>query len=178
MRVKFRGNTRVRVSRRTPNRNRINTLRLVRVLRRAVANQIQASGSVYAEQLINAVRQTIQNEFSQFSSQITTQLEPWLRNIIQEELNATVPGIVQTQLENELYSARFAQFLQTALSPNSNFGEIAREFLQQIVVLTTTGGTITGILVEIGTDFLRIQESPTSEVLIPFSSAISIASSQ
>lgn len=178
MKVKFRGTARVSTSRRTSSRSRINTPQLARVLRRAVANQIQASGAIYAEQLMNLVGQTIQNEFDQFGSQITTQLEPWLRNIIQEELNATIPGIVQTQLENELYSVRFAQFLQTTLAPNSNFGEIAQEFLQQIVVLATTGGNITGMLVEIGTDYLRIQESPTSEVLIPFSSAISITSVQ
>lgn len=166
MKVRFRGSANVTVAGRRPNQGGSTATTLARVLRRTVASQIRTSLANFRGSVI----QTIRNEFAEHDSQIISRLDPLIRSIIAQ----TVPGIVQTALENELYSDRFAQFLSDIVSPNSNFGEIAEPFLQQNVELTTTGGTITGVLVEIGTDYVRIQETANSEVLVPFRNAISI----
>lgn len=97
--------------------------------------------------------------------------------IVRNVVNETVPGIVRTMLIEVLYSPQFAEYLRSLFPGTGDFGEIARPFLNRDVTVTTTGGTVIGVLTEIGTDFVRIQESGNSQVLIPFYSAISISAS-
>jgi len=83
--------------------------------------------------------------------------------------------VVEDAVRDVVYSQRFANWLRQVIGVNSNFGEVARPYLNQAVSLSTTGGTVSGTLVEVGIDYVRIRESATSEVLVPFRSAITIS---
>ncbi|KAB2450794.1 DUF2642 domain-containing protein [Bacillus sp. CH126_4D] len=56
----------------------------------------------------------------------------------------------------------------------SPFKEIAKQYLGKNVEITVTVGQLTGVIVAVGDDFLTLQEGIGTEVLLPFTSIISI----
>ncbi|MDC2865435.1 MULTISPECIES: DUF2642 domain-containing protein [unclassified Bacillus (in: firmicutes)] len=56
----------------------------------------------------------------------------------------------------------------------SPFKEIAEQLLGKEVEITVTVGMLTGVISEVGDDFLTLQESAGSVILLPFTSILSI----
>ena len=56
----------------------------------------------------------------------------------------------------------------------SPFKEIAKQYLGENVEISVTVGQLTGVIVAVGDDFLTLQEGIGTEVLLPFTSIISM----
>lgn len=85
--------------------------------------------------------------------------------------------IVREELRSELYSEEFAEFLRNAVDGGTDpaFRERAEELLNQAVRVETAAGPVSGTLIEVGEDYLIIQETPTTQIIVPFQNAVSIS---
>jgi len=77
---------------------------------------------------------------------------------------------VRRDFRRELYSDRFASFLRSAVSNDARIREIAEELVNEAVQVQTPAGAVSGTLVEVGDNFLTIQETPSTIVIVPFAS--------
>ncbi len=145
MRVTFRGRVRLRGRVKTGGRSRTNRTRPA------------ASSS------LRAIRRIVRQEVRK-GVQMTSR-----------RLNQLRAG-VRRDLRMELYSRRFANFIGTAVSDvdENEFRELALQYLNRAVALDTTAGTVSGTLTRVGTDFVAVQETPTTLLLIPFDSVTAI----
>jgi len=55
-----------------------------------------------------------------------------------------------------------------------SFQMIAEEFLHQEAEVVTNSGVLKGVIIEVKEDYMRVQESPTVSVVLPFTSISSI----
>ncbi|MBK0075665.1 DUF2642 domain-containing protein [Bacillus sp. S56] len=78
--------------------------------------------------------------------------------------------------EEVIESSRFQSIICNILKECtiSPFKEIAEQYLGKNVEITVTVGQLTGVIVAVGDDFLTLQEGIGTEVLLPFTSIISI----
>ncbi|NMD70475.1 hypothetical protein HHO41_09240 [Bacillus sp. DNRA2] len=90
----------------------------------------------------------------------------------QESLIAFVDDfdeIVNNIIRENLASSYFQAILQNILNPNdSDFGEIAKEYMNMEIKLITTGGTLQGQILSVEEDFLIFQETLGYETLVPY----------
>ncbi|MGO0059404.1 DUF2642 domain-containing protein [Brevibacillus fluminis] len=141
-----------------------------RVVKREIREGFEELEYRLRKTLVRAVRE----EIFESQKELLPVIAAEVRSAVQQAINQTVPQIVRTELESVLYSPQFAEYLTGILSPGAGFGQIAREYLGQEVEITTTGGTVTGTLTEVNVDYVVVEESPNSQVIVPFSGAISI----
>jgi hypothetical protein len=92
---------------------------------------------------------------------------------VRRELSRLRVGI-RRDLRRELYSPRFSRFIRSAVSNEAAFREQVAGYLNQSVAVATTAGTVSGTLIRVGDNYMVIQESPTTQVIIPLRSAMSI----
>ncbi|MGI8359291.1 DUF2642 domain-containing protein [Bacillus cereus] len=78
--------------------------------------------------------------------------------------------------EEVIESSRFQSIICNILKEctTAPFKEIAEQYLGKNVEITVTVGQLTGVIVAVGDDFLTLQEGIGTEVLLPFTSIISI----
>ncbi|MGG0589517.1 DUF2642 domain-containing protein [Priestia megaterium] len=71
-----------------------------------------------------------------------------------------------------IYSQTFKDYLLSIIEESrvSPFKEIARQYIEQEVIIETTAGQLEGVVTFVGDDYLELAESPTSTVLLPFTS--------
>ncbi|KIL38459.1 hypothetical protein SD70_26180 [Gordoniibacillus kamchatkensis] len=91
------------------------------------------------------------------------------------KLDALRAGI-RRDLRRELYSQKFSSFVGRAVenAHNAQFRDIARQYVNKSVVVTTTAGTVSGTVIRVADDFMAIQETRASQLLVPFRSTASI----
>lgn len=79
-------------------------------------------------------------------------------------------------VEEVLFSDEFREYLLSILeeSEESPFKEIAEQYLNQEVVISTTVNMLTGTIVLVGDDYLVLEESSETTILLPFDSIIAI----
>lgn len=79
-------------------------------------------------------------------------------------------------IEEFIESSRFQSIICNILKEcnTSPFKEIAKQYLGENVEITATVGQLTGGIVAVGDDFLTLQEGIGTEVLLPFTSIITI----
>ncbi|MCM3005260.1 DUF2642 domain-containing protein [Priestia koreensis] len=82
----------------------------------------------------------------------------------------------QKAVEDVVYSEPFKTYLLDVIkaSQSSPFKEIAEQYLGERVEVVTTGGGIQGIVKEVGDDYLVLEESSTSVLIVPFTSVLTI----
>lgn len=83
-------------------------------------------------------------------------------------------GEIRRDFRRILFSDRFAEFIRNAVTPEDNIAEQLRELLNRPAQVTTTAGPVSGTVIEVGADYVILQETPTTIVIIPFSSIISV----
>ncbi|KFN03194.1 DUF2642 domain-containing protein [Bacillus clarus] len=78
--------------------------------------------------------------------------------------------------EEFIESSKFQSIICAILKEcnTSPFKEIAEQLLGKEVEIVVTVGQLTGVIVEVGDDFLTLQEAIGTQVLLPFASIISI----
>jgi hypothetical protein len=126
---------------------------------------------------------------NKFSSMIAQFLEKQIKLILDKHL---LPKI-----EDILFSQKFARYIQQqtkqaiqemdasdklAASSGSfpkegigvSFRMIAEEFLYQEAEVVTNSGVLKGVIIEVREDYMRLQETPTVSVVLPFASISSI----
>ena len=81
-------------------------------------------------------------------------------------------------LTEVIYSPTFKDYLLSIIkeSQESPFKEIAEQYIGKEVVIETTAGPLEGVVTFVGDDYLELVESPTSTVLLPFTSIVTIQS--
>lgn len=104
--------------------------------------------------------------------------------LLREELNRAVRRLerdlvrlragIRRDFRRELYSERFYNFIGDAVRDPDGWRRIAEEYLNQPVEVITTAGPLAGTLIRVGEDYLVLQESPTSQLIIPFHSITGI----
>ncbi|MGF9889735.1 DUF2642 domain-containing protein [Priestia megaterium] len=87
-------------------------------------------------------------------------------------------GYLSSILTEIIYSQTFKNYLLGIIEESrvSPFKEIASQYINQEVAIETTAGPLVGIVTVVGDDYLEIVESPTSTVLLPFTSINTIKS--
>ncbi|WP_276358306.1 DUF2642 domain-containing protein [Cohnella caldifontis] len=131
--------------------------------------RVKLQGSVKAKKAATAapslktVRNVVRQEVRRAARRVSRRLE---------ELRAGV----RRDLRRELYSPRFAGFIGTAVAnlQDNEFRQLAGQYLHRAVALNTTSGTVSGTLIRVGTDYVAVQESPSTLLLIPFRSVSAI----
>lgn len=95
-----------------------------------------------------------------------------LKNYIDTQLSAAVSEINQATnqtVKTNLNSPEYAVFLQRTLGDlDPSFAEVAKQYLNEEIELTTTGGVLTGIITEIGIDYLKFTETTGTDTLVPY----------
>ena len=78
--------------------------------------------------------------------------------------------------EEFIKSSQFQSIICNILKEcnTSPFKEIAEQYLGKNVEITVTVGQLAGVIVAVGDDFLTLQEGIGTEILLPFTSIISI----
>ncbi|MCF6797772.1 DUF2642 domain-containing protein [Priestia megaterium] len=81
-------------------------------------------------------------------------------------------------VEDVVYSDTFREYVISIIkeSQESPFKEIAEQYIGQEVVVETAAGPLEGVVTFVGDDYLELVESPTSTVLLPFTSIVTIQS--
>ena len=81
-------------------------------------------------------------------------------------------------VEEVVYSDTFKEYVINIIkeSQESPFKEIAEQYIGKEVVIETTAGPLEGVVIFVGDDYLELVESPTSTVLLPFTSIVTIQS--
>ncbi|MBO1627279.1 MULTISPECIES: hypothetical protein [Bacillus] len=120
-----------------------------------------------------------------------------LETIFNRQLDYFLDRKLVPALEKILFSRKFSEFIQRSSKQateeiiesnkfqsiicailkecaTSPFKEIAEQLLGKEVEIVTTVGQLTGVIIEVGDDFLTLQESIGTTVLLPFTSIISI----
>lgn len=79
-------------------------------------------------------------------------------------------------VEEVVYSNTFKEYVISIIkeSQESPFKEIAEQYIGKEVVIETTAGPLEGVVTFVGDDYLELVESPTSTVLLPFTSIVTI----
>ncbi|HZG58283.1 DUF2642 domain-containing protein [Paenibacillus sp.] len=75
---------------------------------------------------------------------------------------------VRSELRRELYSDRFANFIRGAVANNEPFREIALGLVNEAVQVETSAGAVSGTLIEVGTDYMVVRETPSTILVVPF----------
>ncbi len=96
-----------------------------------------------------------------------------VRNDVLREVRYTRRNL-RRNLRRELYSDRFARFLRSAIGGDEGIREIAQRLLNEAVQVSTTAGPVSGTLTEVGEDYLLIQETPSTIVVVPFRNIVSL----
>lgn len=77
-------------------------------------------------------------------------------------------------LRRELYSDRFANFLRNTLTDQAQWRSIAEGLLNEPVRVETIGGAISGVIIEVGEDYMILRETPNTILVVPFRSVNAI----
>jgi|GEM_PF-3355210 len=96
-----------------------------------------------------------------------------LRREIRQSVRAMQPGFRRV-VRNELTSQRFAAFLRDTLQGNTAVREIARQLINQAAAVTTTAGTVSGTVTEVGDDYVAIRETPATIVIVRLNQAVAV----
>jgi len=94
-----------------------------------------------------------------------------------DKLEDIMESQIEDGLEDELYSERFANLLRSVLRGEelgNNFREIAEQFLNDDAEVVTNAGTISGVVIEVGDNYLILQETDSTIIIVPFENLISI----
>ncbi|SFJ41038.1 MULTISPECIES: DUF2642 domain-containing protein [unclassified Bacillus (in: firmicutes)] len=120
-----------------------------------------------------------------------------LARVIREQLDCFFYEKLMPALEEILFSSQFANYIEFYTKKGvkeyieseefqniiclilkecnvSPFKEIAQQLLGKEVEITVTVGILTGVISQVGDDFLTLQESAGSIILLPFTSILSI----
>lgn len=94
----------------------------------------------------------------------------WGKDQRDEEVENDKEEAVRCSLRKELYEEEFAAFLQENHSnlQQDSFRKVLLRYLYKTVELGTDAGSVTGILMEVGRDYVEILEPSSSRVLISF----------
>ncbi|MDT2046094.1 DUF2642 domain-containing protein [Priestia aryabhattai] len=98
------------------------------------------------------------------------------RLLFSKRFGTFIENSTKKAVEEVVYSQRFRDyFIQLIREADvSPFKEIALQYLNEEVVISTVAGPLQGTVTEVGDDYLRLTESATSSVLLPFTSIITI----
>ncbi|WP_028399841.1 hypothetical protein [Ectobacillus panaciterrae] len=102
-------------------------------------------------------------------------LQPALKKLLSsDELAAFIQLNMKQAVQEILVSEEFQELICFILKEcsQSSFKGIAEELLNQEVEIITTAGTLSGVIVFVGEDYLTLQE--TLAVMLPFNSIISV----
>jgi hypothetical protein len=94
-------------------------------------------------------------------------------NRMERELDRLRVGI-RRDVRRDLFSERFANFISEAVNDPEGMRRIATENLNKPVEVMTIAGPVAGTLVRVGTDYMVIQESPSTLLVVPFHSTTGI----
>ncbi|RKD24604.1 hypothetical protein BEP19_09510 [Ammoniphilus oxalaticus] len=81
------------------------------------------------------------------------------------------------ELQNELYSARYAEWLKEVLQAErgqGDFKEIAQRFLNEDVEVLTHAGALYGTITDVEDGYLVLRETESTIVIVPFGNVTSI----
>lgn len=144
MKVTFQGEARVHKAGKTGGGSATSTRREVRALRKELRKELR--------RMRRAMRKTRRD----------------LRRGIRREVRRELRRSVRRDIRREIYSNRFARFLRAAIGGGAPIREVAEGLLNEAVRVETTAGPVSGTLIEVGTDYMVIRETPTTTLIVPF----------
>lgn len=125
-------------------------------------------------------RRKLEDEFEDDLKKQRRKLEKEFKRLLRKQTNKLediIDSQIEDGLEDELYSERFSNFLRSVLrgeQPSDNFREIAEQFLNDDAEVVTNAGTVSGVVTEVGEDYLILQETDSTIVIVPFGNLITI----
>ncbi|WP_110113121.1 DUF2642 domain-containing protein [Bacillus sp. CGMCC 1.16541] len=83
---------------------------------------------------------------------------------------------VKRVVEEVLFSDEFRSYLITIIqeAKKSPFKDIAEQYIGEQVEINTTAGLVRGMILTVDDDYLTVNESVNTTVIIPFRSIVSI----
>jgi hypothetical protein len=109
-----------------------------------------------------------------------------IQNVVKREINRALRAIdgklsaqrvgIRRDLRRELFSPRFGKFIGNSVTNagNDSFRDIAEEYVNKAVAVATTAGPVSGTLIRVGDNFMAVQETPNTILVIPFNSVTAI----
>lgn len=100
-----------------------------------------------------------------------------VRSAVRQEMNRSMTRLragIRRDLRRELYSGRFSQMISDAVNDPEGLRNTALQYLNRPVEVMTSAGPVAGTLTRVGTNYTVVQESPSTLLVIPFSSTLNI----
>jgi|GEM_PF-3099212 len=121
------------------------------------------------------LRKDLRKDLKKERKKLEKELKQRLRKQ-RHRLEDSFESTIEDALRDELYSSNFANFLRSIMNTaeDNGFADVVRQYMGEDVELTTTAGTISGTVQEVGTDYVLLRESDSTILIVPFSNASAI----
>lgn len=107
------------------------------------------------------------------STQLLRQDITATRRALREEITTTRRSL-RNYIYEQMYSEEFASFLRDAIANNRRIRETFESLRNENVEVVTSAGPVNGTVTTVGEDYVVLQETAGTIIIIPFYSVISV----